>query len=252
MDIAKILSKIQTPSKGSGYFEAALNLVTTSGQINSNFYIVRIKPNGLLLKGIENIPLLCVQASLPGKVLATTTQKTYGPLQKFPIMTTFDDIGLSFMCIPDSDGQMYPRILFERWMEYINPQNKYNFKYKDEYSCSIDIEIYDKAGDQTYSLTLNEAFPLALQSQTVSFGAQDFMFCSAIFTYVDYSYIDIAAGIKEKTGHINEEKVDKFISSPIDKFITPKFELGDVIKYTNPKPDIKNLLDVKFEHTPIE
>lgn len=265
MALADILAKTQVPSKilgilenifsknntkGSNYFESALDLVTNSAQISDNFYYVKINPHKLLIPGLNDTPMLCIQSSLPGKVLATTNQKTYGPLQKFPIMTTFEDCNLTFMCITDNHGQMYPRIAFEQWLEYINPQNKYDFKYKDNYIASIDIEVYNKAGDQVYEVTLNEAFPLAIHTQQMSFSGQNFMFCSVTFTYTDYSYEDTTGGLQKDEKEINI--IESAIKIP-ESTITPTFSHDanfnyDVSKYENPTTPFKNFADIKFEH----
>ena len=43
----------------------------------------------------------CENANLPGRTFATTEQKTYGPIEKYPYLTTYNDISLTFIIDDD-------------------------------------------------------------------------------------------------------------------------------------------------------
>ena len=66
----------------------------------------------------------CEVANLPGRTFATTEQKTYGPIEKHPYLTTYNDIDLTFIV----DDDMQQRLLFDGWLNYINPTYNYNMR----------------------------------------------------------------------------------------------------------------------------
>ena len=86
-----------------------------------------------------NILYRCESAQLPGRTLGTTEQKTYGPTEKFPYMTTFNHLDLTFIV----DDDMNQKVFFDAWMNYINPLYNYNYRYKSDYSTVITINQYD-------------------------------------------------------------------------------------------------------------
>jgi hypothetical protein len=118
-------------------------------------------PLGLLLNltTARNLNYRCENASFPGKNLATLEQKTYGPIEKYPYLTTFTDIDLTFIV----DDDMAQKNFFDRWLNYINPQSTYNMRYKSQYSTGLTINQYDVTNQLTYSVTLYDAFPIAMQ-----------------------------------------------------------------------------------------
>ena len=71
----------------------------------------------------------CEGADLPGRALATTTQKIYGPEEKFPYQTTYNDINMTFICTEN----MIEKVFFDQWLNIINPNDSYDIKYKNTY-----------------------------------------------------------------------------------------------------------------------
>ena len=67
----------------------------------------------------------CESANLPGRSLATTEQKIgSNPVEKYPYLTTFNDMQLTFMV----DDDMSQKVFFDAWLNFINPQYNYNFR----------------------------------------------------------------------------------------------------------------------------
>ena len=64
----------------------------------------------------------CEATQLPGRTFATTEQKTYGPIEKHPYLTTFNDVDLTIIV----DDDMNQKIFFDAWLNYINPQYNNN------------------------------------------------------------------------------------------------------------------------------
>jgi hypothetical protein len=100
----------------------------------------------------------CETSQLPGRSLATTERKTYGPIEKLPYVTTYGDIDLTFIV----DDDMSQKKFFDAWMEKVNPSFTHNFGFKDEYSSSIVINQYDVSGEISYSVELIDAYPISV------------------------------------------------------------------------------------------
>mgnify|MGYP003349785387 CR=1 FL=1 len=60
----------------------------------------------------RTLNLRCEAAELPGRTIATTNMKIYGVEEKFPYMTMFNDIDLTFIV---EDG-MEQKVFFDTWI----------------------------------------------------------------------------------------------------------------------------------------
>lgn len=107
----------------------------------------------------KKLMFTCESAELPGRAFATTTQKIYGPTQKFPVLSSYSNIKLTFIC---EDRTFFQKKFFDAWFEYINPSETFNFSYKqgDGYTSNITISQYTQGGTLLYKLKLIDAFPV--------------------------------------------------------------------------------------------
>jgi hypothetical protein len=126
-----------------------------------NKFDVRI-PVPLVLLQYRNIAqqlsFRCETADLPGRTLATFDQKIYGPTEKFPYQSTYNESNLTFIVSDSMDEKLF----FDAWMEVINPSTNYNFKYKGDYCTNVTINQYDVTNKLSYSVDLIDAFPIAI------------------------------------------------------------------------------------------
>lgn len=144
----------------------------------------------------RDLTLSCFNAELPGRTFATTEQKYYGPTQKFPLMTSYNDITLEFIC---RDVDFLEKKLFDIWFDIINPPNfnpdnsfSYNFIYKQEYTANIIITQYSLSGAKLYSVELKDAFPIAMDPLELNWGDGDGLHkLSVTFAYTSWSPYDI-------------------------------------------------------------
>lgn len=186
----------------STYYQQALAYVTENPILFSSYFKVSISylgnnitPNALPNEPthMRGIPLICESAELPGRTFALTEQKTYGPSKKFPILTAYNDITLSFVCL-GVNNEIVPKKFFEDWMEYINPQSNYNFRYKDSYTAKIFIEQYTPSGDLIYKAELIGAFPISISAQRLNSSSQEQHTLQVTFTYTEFTpgkiYVD--------------------------------------------------------------
>jgi len=137
--------------------------------------LISVPPEVPYSGGMQELRLRCEATELPGRTFATVDQKTYGPIEVFPVQNYFDKINLTFICSDD----MRERNFFDRWMEYISnstAQNKgvsFDFRYKDNYQTDIIIVQYNLTGSPSYSIKLDRAFPVAINGMPLSWDAQN-------------------------------------------------------------------------------
>ena len=111
----------------------------------------------------------CETAQLPGRTLATADQRIYGPTEKYPYQTTYEDLELSFIVTSD----MVEKYLFDSWIEKINPSSTNNFEYKYNYSTTITVNQYDSTDELVYSADFIEAYPIAVNQLDLDWSQND-------------------------------------------------------------------------------
>jgi hypothetical protein len=134
------------------------------------------------LKTSSRLKYRCENANLPGRSLATIEQKTYGPVEKFPYLTTYNDIDLTFMV----DGDMSQKVFFDAWLNYINPLYNNNFRYKSDYSTDLRITQYDVDNQATYSVDLYEAYPISINQMDLDWSNDSYHKLTVTFAYTKW------------------------------------------------------------------
>jgi len=124
----------------------------------------------------------CESTDLPGRAIATTTQKIYGPEEKFPYQTTYNDISLTFICT----DKMEEKNFFDAWLEYINPSVTFNFKYKEKYAVNLRINQYDVRNKVSYSVDLVEAFPIGINEMPLDWSSDGYHKLTVTFAYTKW------------------------------------------------------------------
>lgn len=119
------------------------------------------------LTTVNQLAFVCTQAELPGKKIDTSNDQTYGPMRKMAFGAIYDDLTLTFLC---TNG-MLEREVFDRWMSMIvDPSSNY-MTYYDDYKSTINITTLQntKVGQPTYNITVEEAFPISINQQQLSY-----------------------------------------------------------------------------------
>ena len=111
--------------------------------------------------------LRCENTELPGRTISTTGMKIYGVEEKFPYQTSFGDITLTFIVGDD----MKEKLLFDAWLNWINPTVNYNFKYKEDYAVALRINQYDVQNKVSYSVDLIDAYPIAVNAMDLDWSS---------------------------------------------------------------------------------
>jgi hypothetical protein len=149
----------------------------------------------------------CESTDLPGRAIATTTQKIYGPEEKFPYQTTYNDINLTFICT----DKMEEKNFFDAWLEYINPSVTFNFKYKEKYAVNVRINQYDVRNKVSYSVDLVEAFPIGINEMPLDWSSDGYHKLTVTFAYTKWRNNSVQALAMQllETGQIPQ--LDSFV-----------------------------------------
>ena len=178
-------------------------------------FIVRFLPQGNLLQKfsgsgsiMNELSYLCETTELPSRGFMNVDVRHYGPNFKLPFQPQYDDITMTFLCRTEFDE----RYFFDEWMNEINPVNNFNFKYRDDYSCRI--EIYQLAeyaeaptrlspgegGGQnapvrtlpkpTYKFTLHDSWPTMVSPQPAVWSDDNFQRMAVTFTFSKWTKND--------------------------------------------------------------
>lgn len=135
----------------------------------------------------------CENASLPGRTFATTEQKTYGPIEKYPYLTTYTDLDLTFIV----DDDMQQKIFFDGWLDYINPLYNYNIRYKSDYTTAITINQYSVTNELTYSVNIYDAYPISINQLDLDWSNDGHHKLVVTFAYTTWQNNSIqAAGMQ--------------------------------------------------------
>lgn len=162
-------------------------------------------PRGLLehhnSNSIRQITLRCDTSTLPGISFAESEEiRRYGvgPTEKHPYLPIFGAIATSY--IVDGSGDIHS--FFYDWMSYmvgfdssqgmssVNGFGKspYEVAYKDDYLSNATIFVYNELNDKVIELTLNSAYPIAINPVPLSWGNTDqFMRLDVTWDYIDWS-----------------------------------------------------------------
>jgi hypothetical protein len=144
------------------------------------------------------LSLRCESTELPGRSLMTTSMKIYGVEEKFPYMSSYNDISLTFIVGDD----MLEKKIFESWLNYIHPTATFNFKYKDDYARDMRITQYDLKKEKSYQVKLKNAYPIAVNPLSLDWGSDGYHKLTVTFVY-DYWESDEQE--KNKNNEVGEQ-----------------------------------------------
>ena len=131
----------------------------------------------------KSLTYRCDNAQLPGRTFATAEQKIGStPVEKYPYQTTYNDIDLSFII----DDDMNQKMFFDAWLNFINPNYNYNFRYKGDYVTSITINQYDVTNQLSYSVDLIDAYPISMNQMDLDWSSDGPHKLNVTFAYTQW------------------------------------------------------------------
>jgi hypothetical protein len=124
----------------------------------------------------------CENAELPGRTLATTERKTYGPIEKLPYLTTYNDLDLTFIV----DDTMATKYFFDGWLELVNPRTTNDFNFRSDYCTTVFINQYDVSNKLSYAVELHEAYPISVNQLDLDWSSDGYHRLTVTFAYTEW------------------------------------------------------------------
>jgi hypothetical protein len=156
------------------------SLFTTDLARPNRFDVIITIPTSLDPGGTASLlAYRCENAQLPGRTFSTAEQKTYGPIEKFPYLTGYTDLDLTFIVSDD----MVEKYIFDAWLESINPTATNNFSYKSDYSTTITVNQYNLQNELTYSADFIEAYPISINQMDLDWSTDGYHKLTVTFAY---------------------------------------------------------------------
>lgn len=153
----------------------------------SRFDVNIVLPQALILQtNRQSLDLRCESTELPSRTLATAERK-FGaaPIEKFAYQSTYNDLTMTFIV----SGDMSEKVIFDAWMELINPTSNFNFTYKKNYVTDITINQYDLENNKTYSALLVNAFPVSVNQLDLDWNSESYHKLSVVFAYTYWTNV---------------------------------------------------------------
>ena len=148
----------------------------------------------------RDLVYLCEAIDFPGRGFDFLPSRHYGPEYALPYNSKYEN-QYSVSIITRNDAM--ERQMFDDWLEVINPTNLFDFNYAENYYCTIrafqlseEADESGKSGKATYLWELQEAWPMQVSTQQVTWADNDVLRLnvSFYFRYWKRPGRDIAAG----------------------------------------------------------
>ena len=160
--------------------------------------------------GAEQLRYRVSTVSLPGKSIATSETKIYGPVRLAPYQITYDQLSFSVYLSDDFRERQY----FEDWMHYVVDYDTHRIRYYKDYSASdMQLLVMDEKNKVTNTYVFEESYPLSVGEVSMSYSNEEPATCDISMTYRKYmsksSYTE--AGGREKRKEL--EKFNEYLDS---------------------------------------
>lgn len=137
-------------------------------------YLAGVEPSTL-----RKTILFCDQVQLPGLNLSTVQNRTFGEFRETPYEKLFDNITMSFYV----DNDMRVKSLFDSWMASIQDPITRTFRYYDQYTSDMTIEVQDINDKSRYQCKLFECYPKTIGAVQMDYASKDVMKLSITMQY---------------------------------------------------------------------
>lgn len=131
--------------------------VKKDGMARTNRYSVIFTPPSASVNtsNLQNVLLFCDQVQLPGINYSTVQNRTFGEFRETPYEKLFDAINMSFYV----DTGLKVKYMFDEWINCVQNPNTRLFKYYNEYTTNMSIEVLDLQEKTRYEVALFECYP---------------------------------------------------------------------------------------------
>lgn len=176
--------------KATGGLNSFISKVKKDGLArNSKFVVLTVPPLCLYDPtrkeqiGDENytelLAMYCRSAQLPGINFITSTLTINGSHIDVPVEKHYDKVTLSFYV----DAGMMTKVFFDNWMDAIQLYSTKGFEYYSRYTTTILIDILNEEEQHVYSVELQEAYPISINSNQLDYAMPGLMELQVTFSY---------------------------------------------------------------------
>lgn len=182
--------------------------MNSRGVLRPNQFVVTMGiPPCMAVTTDENkvLTMRCESASIPDVTLATQEimRYGYGPMESTPYTAVFSGVNLTFVLDKTSLVYRY----FNRWMQSVvnfnlndgsmdsqfttnglarNTLNAYEVGYKDDYTTSVNITVFDEQTVPRIQTTLHSAYPKAISAVDLNWGSTDVVRMNVALAFREY------------------------------------------------------------------
>jgi len=191
----------------------------------NNFNVNIFGPSAIADGSINSRGIRCTNITMPGRSFTTSPHSEYHGGPKANRITGIDYEGglvqMTFIC----DTTFEDKQKIELWQQYIF-DNSYYYEYYDDIIGEVEIEQLAHDGTVIYSVRLQEAYPQAIQAQTLdasSTAIQTFT-CSFAFRRWNSSFENsptgLLGGLFKKFSRKLNSRVDRKLNKATNKLST--------------------------------
>ena len=114
------------------------------------------------------VEYMAESVSFPGQNLrASTDLLRYGPQREVAHAFTYGPFSMTFIC---TTGQPEKKF-FENWQDHMVNKESWEARFYEEYISNIELISLDRKEEDSYKVTVYEAYPKTINSQEYSYGA---------------------------------------------------------------------------------
>lgn len=167
------------------------------GYVDNNSFMVYVQPPKVLggnNTGISrNLSFRIDQIRAPGISIITNDINRYGigPTQKQTVSAQFQEVNLSVLS--DYYGEFWQwfygweRAIFQFSGTTQGGAANYTAEYKEQYSSTVVIQIFDHFGKTIQAINLFEAFPTAIREFPMAWGDSNLLKINVSLAYTEYT-----------------------------------------------------------------
>jgi len=192
--------------------------ISDNGYLKTNKFSVSLIPprtlsgssfsdNSSTADAVDMIRFRAESVKAPGITLLSSDINRYGvgPTQKQPHSANFSENSISFICDRQSTlwqfWYQWARTIFEFAGTESSPFNneanqipRYVTEYKDNFSTTIEITIYDDMGEVAQIINMFQAFPTAINDIQLNWSDSNLLKVNVTIAYTDYTIVGSGVG----------------------------------------------------------
>lgn len=155
---------------------------------------------GFLKNKAGHVSMLAESVSIPGRQLLSTEHRIFGTVRKMPYGVLYEDLTATFICT----NSMIERTFFDVWQQLIISPGSQYMEFYENYVGSVVIQKVSNLGtvenksqkdnknqdpppykkfEKLATYVLQEAYPISIQSQELSYSDGDYLKLTVQFAY---------------------------------------------------------------------